>query len=339
MATEARRRSRRSAPSSAARHVSSRWCAIRAVRGAGQRALHARADAGPRAPLHRRGGGRRRRLRGAAQRRLHHEHAPRPRPLPGQGRVAATGCSPSCSARRPATARARAARCTSPIRETGNLGANAIVGGSAGIATGAALSREDARHGPGRGLLLRRRRARPGPALRGDEPGRALEAAGHLRLREQPLQRVHALLGDDRRRRSSARAAAFGIPAETVDGQDVRAVHTRRARARRARARGEGPAFLMLQDLPLPRPPRRRHRPRLLPLRRRKSRSGSTSATRSTLLGDWLIARGRRRPRRRSSAIEDELDRGDGRRRRVRARRAVSRTRAEVDRGRLSPEH
>ena len=36
------------------------------VRGAGQRSLHARADAGPRAPLHRRGSDRRRRVRGAA---------------------------------------------------------------------------------------------------------------------------------------------------------------------------------------------------------------------------------------------------------------------------------
>ena len=35
--------------------------------------------------------------------------------------------------------RARAARCTSPTTRNGNLGANAIVGGSAGIATGAAF--------------------------------------------------------------------------------------------------------------------------------------------------------------------------------------------------------
>ena len=49
--------------------------------------------------------------------------------------------------------------------EGGNLGANAIVGGSAGIATGAALSAQDARHGPGVGLLLRGRRAGPGVDL------------------------------------------------------------------------------------------------------------------------------------------------------------------------------
>ena len=51
-----------------------------------------------------------------------------------------TGCLPSCWAKRRDTAVARAVRCISPISQKGNLGANAIVGGSAGIATGAALS-------------------------------------------------------------------------------------------------------------------------------------------------------------------------------------------------------
>ena len=64
----------------------------------------------------------------------------------GHGHCLAKGATPdlhvlpSCSARKPATARARAARCTSPTRDTGNLGANAIVGGSAGIATGAGFA-------------------------------------------------------------------------------------------------------------------------------------------------------------------------------------------------------
>ena len=43
----------------------------------------------------------------------------------------------------------------------------------------------------------------------------------------------------------AARPAAFGIPAEEVDGQDVRAVHLAATRAvERARA-GEGPSFLV----------------------------------------------------------------------------------------------
>ena len=53
---------------------------------------------------------------------------------------------------------------------TGNLGANAIVCGSAGIATGAAFSAKRLGNGPGGGLLLRRRCSRAGRAVRGDEP-------------------------------------------------------------------------------------------------------------------------------------------------------------------------
>ncbi len=45
---------------------------------------------------------------------------------------------------------------------TGNLGANAIVGGSAGIATGAAFAAKQLGNGRVCGLLLWRRRARPG---------------------------------------------------------------------------------------------------------------------------------------------------------------------------------
>ena len=88
--------------------------------------------------------------------------------------------------------------------DTGNLGANAIVGGGAGIATGAAFSAKYLGDEPGGGLLLRRRRARPRRALRGDEPCAALEAAGDLRVREQPLQRVHALFRIDGGRHARA---------------------------------------------------------------------------------------------------------------------------------------
>ncbi len=82
----------------------------------------------------------------------------------------------------------------------GNLGANAIVGGSTGIATGAAFSAK--RRGTdqvaacffgdgalGQGLLYEVMNMAV-----------ALVAAGRLRLREQPLQRVHALPRGDGRR-------------------------------------------------------------------------------------------------------------------------------------------
>ena len=92
---------------------------------------------------------------------------------------------------------------------TGNLGANAIVGGSAGWRRAPHTPRRCSGRTRG-GLLLRRRRARSGGALRIDEPRAALEAAGPLRVREQHLQRVHALLRDDRRRYPD-RATAFGF--------------------------------------------------------------------------------------------------------------------------------
>ena len=77
---------------------------------------------------------------------------------------------------------------------TGNLGANAIVCGSAGIATGAAFSAQALAQRPRGGMFLRRRRARPGCAVRSHEPCAALQAACDLRLREQSLHRIHALL-------------------------------------------------------------------------------------------------------------------------------------------------
>ena len=67
---------------------------------------------------------------------------------------------------------------------SGNLGANAIVGGSAGIATGAAFSAKHRGTEASGRLLLRRRGTRPGTALRSDEPGAPVEFAGDLRLRK-----------------------------------------------------------------------------------------------------------------------------------------------------------
>ena len=69
-------------------------------------------------------------------------------------------------------------------QDTGNLGANAIVGGSAGIATGAAMSAKMRGSDQVAVCFFRRGRAGTGAALRSDEYGFALEAAGHLRLRE-----------------------------------------------------------------------------------------------------------------------------------------------------------
>ena len=103
---------------------------------------------------------------------------------------------------------------------------------------------EAARHRPRLGLLLRRGRARPGPALRGDEHGVALEAAGRLRLREQPLQRVHELRRGDRGHDPGARR---GVRHPGRGGRRAgrRAVYEATARAVERARRGDGPSFLL----------------------------------------------------------------------------------------------
>src|SRR5271163_144552 len=127
---------------------------------------------------------------------------------------------------------------------TGNLGANAIVGGSVGIATGAALSAKTLKTGQvavcffGEGALGQ---------------GVLYECMNLAQLWKLPViyvcennmytEYTHFLqttAGD-----IVARATAFGVRAETVDGQDVRAVHAIATELADRARRGEGPAFLL----------------------------------------------------------------------------------------------
>jgi len=131
-------------------------------------------------------------------------------------------------------------------QERGNLGANAIVGGSVGIATGAALSAQ--RRGTdqvaacffgegalGQGILYE-----------------VMNMAALWRLPvvyvcENNLYTEYTPAAETTAGSMTARAEAFGIPAEEVDGQDVRAVLSAASRAV-ARARsGGGPSFLLCQ--------------------------------------------------------------------------------------------
>ena len=110
-------------------------------------------------------------------------------------------------------------------QETGNLGANAIVGGSAGIATGAAMSSK----------------------MRGSDEvtvcffgdgalgqGVLYEVMNMASLWKLPVIFVcennqyneYTHNSETTAGEMSARAKAFGIPTEEVDGQDVRAVYT-----------------------------------------------------------------------------------------------------------------
>jgi acetoin:2,6-dichlorophenolindophenol oxidoreductase subunit alpha len=128
--------------------------------------------------------------------------------------------------------------------DTGNLGANAIVGGSVGIATGAALSAKTLKTGQvavcffGEGALGQ---------------GVLYECMNLAQLWKLPVIYVcennmyteYTHFSETTAGDIPARASAFGVRAETVDGQDVRAVHAMATElVDRARG-GKGPAFLL----------------------------------------------------------------------------------------------
>ncbi len=119
----------------------------------------------------------------------------------------------------------------------GHLGANGVVGGGLPIAAGAALA---IRHlGQDRVVVcfFGDGATNEGTFHESRQPGRRLEAAGDLRLREQPVRHV-----DERPAGSTGvenladRAQAYGIPGVRVDGNDVLAVHEAVREARGARA-------------------------------------------------------------------------------------------------------
>jgi pyruvate dehydrogenase E1 component alpha subunit len=126
---------------------------------------------------------------------------------------------------------------------TGNLGANAIVGGSVGIATGAAFSTKNL--GTDRVAVCFF-----GEGALGQ--GSLYEVMNLAQLWKLPVIYVcennqyneYTHYAETTAGTILGRAHAFGIEAASVDGQDVRAVHEVAMRlVKRARA-GAGPAFL-----------------------------------------------------------------------------------------------
>jgi pyruvate dehydrogenase E1 component alpha subunit len=127
---------------------------------------------------------------------------------------------------------------------TGNLGANAIVGGSAGIATGAALSAK--RLGTGRVAVCFFGEGALGQGLLYEVMNLAqLWKLPVLYVCENNLYTEYTHFTETTAGEIPARAAAFGMPAETVDGQDVRAVFACASKLLARPRRGEGPAFLL----------------------------------------------------------------------------------------------
>jgi pyruvate dehydrogenase E1 component alpha subunit len=127
---------------------------------------------------------------------------------------------------------------------TGNLGANAIVGGSAGIATGAALSAK--RLGKGQVAVCFFGEGALGQGVLYEVMNlAALWKLPVIYACENNLYNEYTHYSETTAGDILARGPAFGVPAESVDGQDVRAVYsTAQGLVERAR-KGEGPTFLV----------------------------------------------------------------------------------------------
>jgi TPP-dependent pyruvate/acetoin dehydrogenase alpha subunit len=128
-------------------------------------------------------------------------------------------------------------------QDTGNLGANAIVGGSAGIATGAALSAQ--MRGTDQVAVCFFGDGALGQGLLYEAMNMAaLWALPVIYVCENNLYGEYTPCGETIAGEILGRARAFGIHAESVDGQDVQAVNATMKRLVERARRGEGPAFL-----------------------------------------------------------------------------------------------
>jgi pyruvate dehydrogenase E1 component alpha subunit len=128
--------------------------------------------------------------------------------------------------------------------EHGNLGANAIVGGSTGIATGAAFSAKA--RGTDQVAVCFFGEGALGQGVLYEVMNMAsLWKLPVIYVCENNLYNEYTHFSETTAGEIAARATAFGIPVEDVDGQNVGAVHDA-ANGAVARARaGEGPSFLV----------------------------------------------------------------------------------------------
>jgi pyruvate dehydrogenase E1 component alpha subunit len=129
-------------------------------------------------------------------------------------------------------------------QDTGNLGANAIVGGSSAIATGAAFASK--RLGNGRVAVCFFGEGALGQGLVYESMNMAqLWKLPVIYVCENNLYNEYTHHSESTAGSMTARAEAFGIMSAEVDGQNVREVHeTARKLVERAR-NGEGPAFML----------------------------------------------------------------------------------------------
>jgi pyruvate dehydrogenase E1 component alpha subunit len=127
--------------------------------------------------------------------------------------------------------------------DTGNLGANAIVGGGAGIATGAGLSAR--MRGTGQVAVCFFGEGALGQGILYEVMNMAaLWILPVVYVCENNLYNEYTHYRETTAGEITARAEAFGIPSEVVDGQDVRAVYAAARHAVNRARRGQGPSFL-----------------------------------------------------------------------------------------------
>lgn len=127
--------------------------------------------------------------------------------------------------------------------ESGNLGANAIVGGSAGIATGAAFSAK--MRGTDQVAVCFFGEGALGQGLLYEVMNMAsLWKLPVIYVCENNMYNEYTHYSETLAGDVTARPRAFGIHAESVDGQDVKQVFETMQRLIERARRGEGPAFL-----------------------------------------------------------------------------------------------
>jgi pyruvate dehydrogenase E1 component alpha subunit len=129
-------------------------------------------------------------------------------------------------------------------QETGNLGANAIVGGSAGIATGAAMSVK--MRGSDQVTVCFFGEGALGQGLLYEVMNMAsLWKLPVIYVCENNLYNEYTHYAETTAGEFTARAAAFGVPVEAVDGQDVRSVHVTALNLIEQVRSGSGPKFML----------------------------------------------------------------------------------------------
>jgi acetoin:2,6-dichlorophenolindophenol oxidoreductase subunit alpha len=129
-------------------------------------------------------------------------------------------------------------------QDTGNLGANAIVGGSSAIATGAAFASK--RLGNGRVTVCFFGEGALGQGLVYEAMNMAqLWKLPVIYVCENNLYNEYTHHSESTAGSMRARAEAFGILAVEVDGQNIREVYEAACRVVERARNGEGPAFML----------------------------------------------------------------------------------------------